>query len=412
MKAQTIVITIVVLLLALTVNVQPIEAQTGCTDSYEPNNDASSASALRTGSIQATICPTGDWDIYTFTLASGDSIYLSLSNLPADFDIGLYSSNQDNWVAISDNGGSESEEIRWTTNSNDVVYIAVWAYGDNVASRTPYILTLQHFPHLDLEPGGTSGSSAQIQSQLSDLRPLLTQSDYEALVEALDYALDAGQCIAAIQGWRQLGVIVVDPTDYDPRSGHPCAGALIKIVEIMGKYINPNVVGSMENCDDISFAETVYGMISNSTTRQNYCFEVGGRQYISIRMFDTNDRNPTLDTMIELYDENHNLIAFNDDGPGIGYNSFMSVLLPSGGIYRLVATRYSGTGSYWLRIEDGHQSAPGDVNKDCVVNDADGNLIRSALGRNDTRYDIDLNGTVNTRDWNFYLQAKGIRCGQ
>ncbi|MGC8947691.1 MAG: hypothetical protein ACP5N6_16285, partial [Anaerolineae bacterium] len=129
------------------------------------------------------------------------------------------------------------------------------------------------------------------------------------------------------------------------------------------------------------------------------------------RMFDVSDTNPTLDTLIELYDENNRLIASNDDGPGIGYNSFMSVLLPSGGIYRLVATRYSGNGSYWLRIEDGRRAAAGDVNKDCIVNDADGNLIKSALGRNDTQYNIDLNGVVNTRDWNFYLQARGTRCG-
>lgn len=157
MKAQTVIVIIVVSLLALAVTVQPIEAQGSCVDSYEPNDDASTARALRPGSMQATICPTGDWDIYTFTLASGDSVYLSLTNLPADFDIGLYSSNQDDWVAVSDNGGTNSEEIRWATNNNDVIYIVVWAYGDNVASRVPYNLTLRHF-----SSRGTSGSSAQI----------------------------------------------------------------------------------------------------------------------------------------------------------------------------------------------------------------------------------------------------------
>lgn len=408
MKVQTVITTIIVLLLALAANVQPIEAQGGCTDSYEPNNDASSARALRPGSIQATICPTGDWDIYTFTLASGDSVYLSLTNLPADFDIGLYSSNQDDWVAVSDNGGTDSEEIRWTTNSNDVIYIVVWAYGDNVASRVPYNLTLRYFPSLNLEPGETSGSSARIQSQLRDLRPLFTQTDYDALVEALQYATDAIQCIVEIKSWKAAGIIVAS----DPDAINACGMALGKVVEVMSKYINPDVVGSMADCTDIYFARTVRGTISNSNPSQDYCFEIGGRQYVSIRMFDTSDRNPTLDTLIELYDENNRLIASNDDGPGIGYNSFMSVLLPSGGIFRLIATRYSGSGSYWLRIEDGRQSAPGDVNKDCIVNDADGNLIRSALGRNNAQYDIDLNGVVNTRDWNFYLRAKGTRCSQ
>lgn len=405
MKAQTVIVIIVVSLLALAVTVQPIEAQGSCVDSYEPNDDASTAHALRPGSIQATICPAGDWDIYTFTLASGDSVYLSLTNLPADFDIGLYSSNQDDWVAVSDNGGTNSEEIRWATNNNDVIYIVVWAYGDNVASRVPYNLTLRHFPSLNLEPGGTS---AQIQSQLSDLRPLFTQSDYDALMEFLQYATDAAQCIAEIRSWKALGIIIAS----DPDAINACGMALYEVVQVMSKYINPDVVGGLAGCMDIYFARTVRGTISNSNPSQDYCFEIGGRQYVSIRMFDTSDRNPTLDTLIELYDENNHLIASNDDGPGIGYNSFMSVLLPSGGIFRLVATRYSGSGSYWLRIEDGRQSAPGDVNKDCVVNDADGNLIRSALGTNNAQYDIDLNGIVDTRDWNFYLRAEGTRCSQ
>jgi hypothetical protein len=408
MKAQTVIVTSLVLLLVLVISVRPIEAQGSCTDPYEPNNDASSARALQLGSIQATICPTGDLDIYKFTLNAGDGVYLRLTNLPADFDIGLYSSNQDEWVATSENGGTDNEEIRWTARSRDVIYIVVWAYGDNVASRVPYQLTLQHFPNLNLEPGGIAGSSAQIQSQLSDLRPLFTQSDYDALVEALQYATDATQCIIEIKHWRAIGIIVAS----DPDAINACGMALSKIVEVMSKYINPDVVGGMANCADIYFARTIRGTISDSNPSQDYCFEVGGRQYVSIRMFDVSDTNPTLDPIIKLYDENGRLIASNDDGPGIGYNSFMSVLLPSGGIYRLVATRYSGSGSYWLRIEDGHQAAAGDVNKDCVVNDVDGNLIKSALGKNDTRYDIDLNGIVNTRDWSFYLQAKGTRCGQ
>ena len=207
MKARTTITLIAVLALALMVNVRPTGAQTGCTDSYEPNNDANSARLIQPGSIRATICPTGDWDIYKFTLRAGDSVYLSLTNLPADFDIGLYSSNQGDWVAISDNGGTDSEEIRWTAGASDVIYIVILAYGDNVASTVPYNLTLRHFPNLNPESGGISGSSAQIQSQLRDLRPLLTQSDYDALVEALEYAPDAIECILWIETFRARGVM-------------------------------------------------------------------------------------------------------------------------------------------------------------------------------------------------------------
>lgn len=398
MKKMMFVTIIIVSLLAGVVSMQPAVAQTGCADSYEPNDNAASARYLQSGSIQATICPTGDWDIYKISVSSGDSVYISLTSLPADFDMGIYSNNRNNWVTKSENGDTSNEEIRWTASGNDVIYIVVWAFGDNVASRTPYTLALRH--------SRSTNSNSVIRSQLREFRPLLTQSDYDSLVEAMQYATDATQCIVEVKSWKAAGIIIAN----DPDAINACGQALGKIVEIMSKVIKPSVVGGIENCTDIYIGRTIRGTISNSSTRQNYCFEVGGRQYVSIRMFDTSDSNPTLDTSIELYDENDRLIAANDDGPGIGNNSFLSFRLPSGGIYRIVATRYSGTGSYWLRIEDGRQSAPGDVNKDCAVNDSDGTLIRSALGRNDSRYDIDLNGSVNTRDWNFFLQSKGISC--
>jgi len=391
------VLFIAIMLLSLAVGMSSAKAQGNCTDRYEPNDDTGAARTLQSGSIQATICPTGDWDIYKITVLNGDSVYVSLTNLPADFDIGLYSRNRNDWVASSVNGDTQNEEIRWTATSNDVIFIVVYAYGDNVASSLSYTLTLRHSVNVN-----------QIRSQTSDFRPLMTQSDYDSLVEALQYATDATQCIVEIKSWKVAGIIVAN----DPDAINACGQALNKIVEIMGKIIKPNVVGGMANCTDIYFGRTIRGTISNSTKGQSYCFEVGGRQFVSIRMFDTSDTNPTLDTLIELYDENNRLIASNDDGQGIGYNSFLSIRLPNGGIYRIVATRYSGTGSYWLRLEDGHQSAPGDVNKDCVVDDTDGNLIKSALGKTDSRYDIDLNAIVNTRDWNFFLQSKGVRCGQ
>jgi len=398
MKKMMFVIAIIVVLLAGTVGVQPAVAKSDCTDGYEPNDDIASARSLQSGSIQATICPTGDLDIYKISVSSGDSVYVSLTNLPADFDMGLYSNNRNNWITKSENGNTSNEEINWTASENDIVYIVVWAYGNNVASRTPYTLILRH--------SRSASSNSTIRSQLSEFRPLLTQSDYDSLVEAMQYATDVTQCIAEIKSWQAAGIIIAN----DPDAINACSQALGKITEIMGKVIKPNVVGGIENCADIYFGRTVRGAISDSNPSQNYCFEVGGRQYVSIRMFDASDSNPTLDTLIELYDENDYLIASNDDGPGIGYNSFLSFQLPGGGVYGIVAARYSGTGSYWLRIEDGRQSAPGDVNRDCVVNDSDGNLIRSTLGGNDSRYDIDLNGSVNTRDWNFFLRSMGVSC--
>lgn len=166
------------------------------------------------------------------------------------------------------------------------------------------------------------------------------------------------------------------------------------------------------NCIDLPWGQTVSGYLPDSAPEVAYCFTGKSRQYVSIRMFDASDSNPTLDTIIYLYDANHHKIGWNDDGDskGIGYNSFLNVMLPNKGTYQIVASRYSDGGNFYLRIDDGRQAASSDVNRDCIVNDIDGSLIRSALGSPNTSYDIDLNDWVNTRDWNFFLNEKGTRC--
>ncbi|MFQ5596260.1 MAG: DNRLRE domain-containing protein, partial [Anaerolineae bacterium] len=62
-----------------------------CTDAYEPNDSFDQAWFLTPGAIQSYICDGSDEDYFKFAVKAGDLIHLSLRNLPANYDLCLYS---------------------------------------------------------------------------------------------------------------------------------------------------------------------------------------------------------------------------------------------------------------------------------------------------------------------------------
>jgi hypothetical protein len=89
-----------------------------CTDVYEPNNSKNSAAIIPVATnISALINPTGEYDWFTFSNTSAQrNIRVTLTNLPANYDVRLYGSNG-NYVAISQNSGLTSETINYNTNT-------------------------------------------------------------------------------------------------------------------------------------------------------------------------------------------------------------------------------------------------------------------------------------------------------
>jgi hypothetical protein len=89
-----------------------------CTDVYEPNNSKNSAAIIPVATnISALINPTGEYDWFTFSNTSAQrNIRITLTNLPANYDVRLYGTNG-NYVAISQNSGLTSETINYNTNT-------------------------------------------------------------------------------------------------------------------------------------------------------------------------------------------------------------------------------------------------------------------------------------------------------
>lgn len=122
-------------------------------DSYEPNDSLSQAY----GPIDSDVVYNGkistgtDADWFKFTTNSGGSIQLSLSNLPADYDLYFYDENG-NQLGRSWNGGTSSESISYSASAAGTFYAKVIGYNGAMSNSQSYALKVTY---------PTSNNSAQ-----------------------------------------------------------------------------------------------------------------------------------------------------------------------------------------------------------------------------------------------------------
>ncbi|MDF2380858.1 pre-peptidase C-terminal domain-containing protein [Nostoc ellipsosporum NOK] len=90
--------------------------------------------------VKGTISAAGDVDYYRFVITTGGTATVTLSTLPADYDLRLYSSNGTSQLAISQNGGTSSETISRTFTAGTYF---VQVYGYNSASNASNCYTLR-----------------------------------------------------------------------------------------------------------------------------------------------------------------------------------------------------------------------------------------------------------------------------
>lgn len=113
-----------------------------CPGTYDAgsNNSFSTAVAIPLNTdVKGLINTTTDVDYYKFTITTGGTISITLSTLPADFDIRLYNSAQKQ-VGISQNGGTTNETINYTAAAG-TYYVKV--YGYNKANNNSVCYTLR-----------------------------------------------------------------------------------------------------------------------------------------------------------------------------------------------------------------------------------------------------------------------------
>lgn len=102
---------------------------TTCSDIYEPNETRLTGKTIPTNTdITGLISSTTDNDYFKFTTTSPNTnIQVTLSNLPADYDLRLYNSSGTT-LATSQLGGTASELIKRNTTTAGTYYLRVWGY--------------------------------------------------------------------------------------------------------------------------------------------------------------------------------------------------------------------------------------------------------------------------------------------
>lgn len=124
-----------------TLNIQTASTSPSCTDNYESNNTLTNAKPIAVNtSISANIGTSTDIDYFKFTNTSTNkNIRVTLSNLPADYDIVLYSSTGAQ-LGISDQSGTATETIVYNNGAVGTYYVKIIGYNGVFSSSSCYAL--------------------------------------------------------------------------------------------------------------------------------------------------------------------------------------------------------------------------------------------------------------------------------
>jgi len=112
-------------------------------DNYETNNTATTAKTITVNTaVNAMIGTSTDVDYFKFSNTSTKkNIKITLTNLPADYDMKLYKSNGTTLIATSQNSGTTSESITYNKASVGTYIIKVYGYSSAYSASSCYTLT-------------------------------------------------------------------------------------------------------------------------------------------------------------------------------------------------------------------------------------------------------------------------------
>ena len=127
-----------------TITATATPVSTGCQSSYDNSTNGSYSGAAQiplNTDIHGLINPKRENDYYKFVITTGGTATITLSTLPADYDMRLYSSNGTTQLAISQNGGTTSETISRTFTAG-TYYVRVYGYKSAFNATNCYTLRI------------------------------------------------------------------------------------------------------------------------------------------------------------------------------------------------------------------------------------------------------------------------------
>lgn len=178
----------------------------GSGDTYEPNNSTSAAYAISSGTTyNSYIYSSTDVDYYKIAPTASGTVSITLSNLPADYDLYLYNS-AGTQVAYSYNSGTTSESISYSAAAG-TYYIKVVGYNGAYSTSTAYALKATF--------GGSSGSLDPYEpnDSMSTAYAITSGTTYKALIGSTTDS-DVFKLTKSASGTISISLTTL-PGDYD-----------------------------------------------------------------------------------------------------------------------------------------------------------------------------------------------------
>ncbi|OQP66315.1 hypothetical protein A3860_12490 [Niastella vici] len=131
-----------------------------CVNNYEPNETQATAVAIaNSGAITSQIATSADVDWYKITPSASGNVTITLTTLPADYDLYLHRANG-NVMASSVNSGTTNESVTKNLTAGTNYYIRVIGKNGSFNAGNCYTLTVNGVPALVTQNTGPSGTDS------------------------------------------------------------------------------------------------------------------------------------------------------------------------------------------------------------------------------------------------------------
>jgi len=158
---------------------------TSCTDAYESNNSLSAAKTISVNTnVSAVLGTSTDVDWFKFSNTStSKNIRVTLSNLPADYDLRLYNS-AGTLLSTSANGGNAIEQIKYNNAPVGTYYIRVYGYNGAFNASTCYTLRADIASTAFKQTEGAEELEEMTQSEFVDVFPNPSNGSFTYLIDS------------------------------------------------------------------------------------------------------------------------------------------------------------------------------------------------------------------------------------
>ncbi|MBL7964181.1 MAG: fibronectin type III domain-containing protein [Flavobacteriales bacterium] len=193
-----------------------------CPDALEPNNTLATAAAVTLpANISALIATAGDVDHYSFTAAANSTITISLSGLPADYDLRLLTSGGVQ-LATSQNGGTSSEFISYPGASAGTYIVHVYGYAGAFHAQHCYALFIHAYASSCVVPVGLAASGITTSEALLAWAPVPAATSYDLQWRVV--GAPAWTVVNGITGSSHFLDLLDPDTNYEFRVRSVCTG--------------------------------------------------------------------------------------------------------------------------------------------------------------------------------------------